>query len=184
MSEKGIHLPTIILAVLVSTILSVGINSVMEDAQDITMQGQTGPQGPTGLTGPRGLTGATGPIGPAGPQGPPGDSALLEEDRDVPSLPSSPSISTFTGTVDRTTEPFTSTTGIIKISWELDNPDDRSFSLALYDISGRIQSAWLFIEDEPNGNTFAYVSSGDYYLDISIGGRSLSYTVEVEDYTP
>lgn len=67
---------TLLVAVLISTILSVGINSVIGGGQGEPglqgEQGSAGPQGGQGITGSVGEQGLPGSVGDQGPQGEPG----------------------------------------------------------------------------------------------------------------
>lgn len=76
--SKGVFISGIIIAVLLSTVISLGLS--MQFA--VGPQGQTGLQGPTGATGPQGVAGPQGQMGPqgaTGPIGPQGQTGLTGE---------------------------------------------------------------------------------------------------------
>jgi hypothetical protein len=168
MSQK-FDINTIIVAAIISTLLSVGVSYIIL---------------PKGLQGPPGPTGATGPQGPAGPQGSPGDpfsGFVLPYDYTSGTWNT---VATWSGSATRKTELFYIPSGQMKISWSLYNVQSfSSFSISLYIEGGSYPSdSWLFIQNQKVGETMAYIDPGNYYLDLS--AYELTYQVTVQVYVP
>ena len=215
MSDNKINMQTVIVAVALSVILSVGISfivlpssqgvdgpqgpegqqgpqGVRGDAGVQGPEGQQGPQGVRGETGQgekgdpgpqgeRGLQGLTGPRGPTGAEGPPGEAYSYEDFLEYISVELE-TVITFSGSTDRITNLFHVPTNQIKISWDL-NPDEySSFSIKLYEEGDSIWTEfWSALDDQPRGDTYAYIDPGYYYLEFSVW--SCDYTVTVETVT-
>jgi len=204
MSESNVNTTTIVIAVVISVILSVGVMSVL-------FKPQPGPQGPPGRPGPPGETGAdgaageiglrgpqgergsvglTGPRGPAGPEGLPGPEGPPGEpytgfvlDYDFINGQWN-EIASFTGSVSRNTELFVIPAQQIRISWNLEDIYDyTSFHMELYELGDVIfTDFWMALNNQPQGNTMVYLTPGTYYLDFSV--YLCDYTVTVEVYIP
>lgn len=188
-----------IIAIVISVIISVGI-SYMISPSTIGPQGPTGPegiQGPPGRTGStgfqgetgaqgsrgeRGLQGLTGPRGPAGADGEPGETYTYEEFLAYVAVELETVIS-FSGSAGRTTNLFYVPTNQIKISWDLDIVSGySSFTILLYREGAGIWNEYLTgLVDEPQGDTYAYISPGYYYLEFQVS--NCDYTVTVETVT-
>ncbi len=195
MSGNKLNIQTLMIAVIISVILSVGISYIISPST-VGPQGPTGPegiqgppgrtgdtgyQGETGAQGPRGergLQGLTGTRGPAGADGQPGESYTYEEFLEFVAEELD-TVLTFSGSTYRTTNLFYVPNNQIKISWELNPEDIAGFHIALYKEGGTFPTkSWLNLEDQPQGDTYAYISPGYYYLDFT--ALWCSYTVTVE----
>ena len=185
MSSRSLDINTILVAVIIATIFSVGISYIVlpKGLQGPAgPQGTTGPQGQTGPAGPQGPPGPTGPQGTAGPQGPSGDpfsGFVLPYDYTSGVWNT---VQSWSGSADRKTELFYIPARQMKISWNLNVQPYGGFSLYLYNEDGYQIDSWLFIENQPNGETMAYVEPGNYYLDFSV--YRITYQVTVQVYVP
>ena len=184
MTDNKLNVNTLIVAVIISVVLSFGLSYTLlpsmfakEGPQGplgpTGEQGATGPQGPLGLQGtqgslgPKGDTGSQGIQGPAGPQGPPGEPYSgyeLEYDFIKGQWNE---IATWTGSSDKITELFIVPSLQIRISWDL-NYGSRYFYLHLYDQDTRHVEGWGDLENQPQGETMAYVDPGAYYFSFSV----------------
>ena len=209
MSETKINMKTMIIAVVISVILSVGISFMISPSPqeivgsqgppgpqgaigDTGIQGVVGPQGPPGETGqgekgdpgPQGERGSQGPVGqmgPAGPEGPPGESYSYEEFLEYVSEELE-TVLTFSGSTDRTTNLFYVPVNQIKISWVIDTGQISFFSIYLCEEGDDYYTeTWGSLEDQAQGDTYAYISPGYYYLEFSV--MNCDYTVTVETAT-
>lgn len=199
MSGNKLNIQTLMIAVIISVVLSMGISYIISPST-VGPQGPTGPegiqgppgrtgdtgyQGETGAQGPRGERGLQGPTGARGPQGEeglPGESYTYEEFLEYVSVELD-TVITFSGSSGRTTNLFYVPTTQIKVSWDLDAFGSYpSFTMSLYRESGFIwEEYWYGLIDEPQGDTYAYISPGYYYLEFSVS--SCDYTVTVETVT-
>ncbi|MBA7629911.1 hypothetical protein ES703_37418 [subsurface metagenome] len=195
MSDNKINTQTVIIAVVISVILSIGISFVISPSSQGSkgpqgLQGEPGPQGARGETGPRGATGNSGPQGEKGiqgqtgsrgsqgEQGPPGESYTYEEFLEYVSEELE-TVLTFSGATDRSTNLFYVPTNQIKISWDLDPGQISLFIITLYEEGDTYSlTSWSSLEDQPQGDTYAYISPGYYYLKFSV--VNCEYTVTVE----
>ena len=146
-------------------------------------QGVKGEQGPRGDTGSKGDTGSQGIQGPTGSQGPPGEPfAGFAIDSDFNSGAWN-TIKTWTGSASRNTELFTVPSQQIKISWNLNTQQYSHFTIWLYKQGDDYHTdSWLSVDEQPQGETMAYVDPGVYYLELSVSDCVYSLTVEV--YVP
>jgi len=192
MSESKLNLQTLIAAVLISVILSVSISYMIvpSGTGEPGLQGPIGETGPPGSkgekgdAGPQGSTGSQGPQGPAGPEGPPGppgESYSYEEFLENISEELE-TVKTWTGSTDRKTELFHVPVNQIKITWSLVPSQYSSFTIVLYEEGDEYPTdSWLSLEEQPQGETYAYIDPGYYYLEFSV--YSCQYTVTVETVT-
>ena len=170
MSKNGINVTTLIAAVTISVVLSVGVSYVLLTSV-LSMEGTQGPQGPPGQ---QGLQGPPGPEGPQGPQGEPYTGFELEYDFLGGQWNK---IATWTGSADMTTELFAVPASQIRISWDLefDFRDDPHFSIWLYEFGNDVWvGSWIALVNQPQGETMAYINPGTHYLDFTIFLYSLS----------
>ena len=203
MSEKTLNTTTLIAAVVISVILSVGISYVIipSTLSTIGQQGPQGPQGsqgiqgppgsqgpsgPQGAQGPTGDTGATGPRGlqgSEGPQGPPGESyAGFELDYDFINGQWN-EIATWSGSADRLTELFEVPSEQMKVTWDLDTEQYSSFSIQIIEQGDDYFTYfWTSLDAQPQGESMAYVRPGVYYLELGV--YNCEYIVTVEVYVP
>lgn len=190
---------TILIAVVISAVLTTATSYLMISSfgkagpqgppGETGLQGEQGPQGLRGEQGPRGATGSKGDTGsqgiqgPTGPQGLPGDPFEgFEIDYDYTTGIWN-TIKTWTGSASRSTELFSVPSQQIKITWDLTVGEWSSFTMYIYE-QGAIgyTDAWLWIEDQPQGETMAYLVPGTYYLDFNV--NNCPYEVTVEVYVP
>jgi len=180
MNGQSIDLKTVIISVVISTILSVGISSVILGGGEQGPPGPTGaqgPPGPKGDTGPAGPTGPTGPQGPQGIQGPPGESFSYEEYLEHISQ-TLDTVITFRGSTDRSTELFYVPSNQIKISWNLDTTKYSVMAIFLYKEGDESYTGTWSIQDEPQADTYAYIDPGYYYLTFIVYDCDYEITVE------
>lgn len=181
MSNNGINATTLIAAVIISVVLSVGVSYVLLPGA-LSTEGSQGPQGPPG---PQGIQGLQGPPGSEGPQGPPGEPYTgFEIEYDFVRGQWN-KIATWAGSADRTTELFAVPASQIRISWDLEYvyDDDPQFSIWLYELGNDIWiGSWIALINQPQGETMAYISPGTHYLDFTV--YLCNYTVTVEVYVP
>ena len=197
MSDNKINMQTVIIAVVISVILSVGISYMISPSSQEAVgpqgppgtEGNTGPQGlpgekgDPGPQGERGSQGLTGPTGPPGPEGPPGESYSYEEVLEYVSEELE-AVLTFTGSTDRNTNLFYVPVNQIKISWDLDVGQISAFSIWLYNYKEGVDyltDIWGSLVEQPQGDTYAYVDPGYYYLEFDV--IRCDYTVTVETFT-
>lgn len=92
-------------------------------------------------------------------------------------------LKTFSGSTERTTELFIIPSSEIKIGWDLKPGSYASFSIWLYDEQGKYVEAWLHLQEQLQGETYAHaLSTGNYYLELSV--YDVQYTVVVEAWIP
>ena len=146
-------------------------------------QGLRGEQGLRGPTGPKGDTGSQGIQGPAGPQGPPGEPfAGYEMDFDYQAGTWN-TLKTWTGSSDRYTELFYIPSQQIRISWNLDLGGPSLFWISIYKEGDEYNTdSWGHLDEQPQGETMAYLDPGTYYLKFSV--IDCTYRVSVEVYVP
>lgn len=146
-------------------------------------QGLRGEQGPRGATGPKGDTGSQGIQGPAGPKGSPGEPfAGYEMDFDYITGTWN-TLKTWTGAAQRTTELFAIPSYQIRISWNLVPGQISLFAIQLYKQGDKYpMSTWMELEEQPLGETMAYVLPGHYYLHFTL--MDCEYNVTVDVYVP
>lgn len=195
MSESKLNVQTLIAAIVISVILSVSVSYMIipSGTGELGFQGpigETGPPGPkgekgdTGLQGPQGEAGSPGTKGEKGdigPQGPPGESYSYEEFLEYISEELE-TVKTWTGSADRKTELFYIPVNQIKISWDLDTDQYSSFTIWLYEEGDEYYTdGWLSLDAQPQGETYAYIAPGYYYLEFSVYG--CQYTVTIETVT-
>lgn len=206
MSEKTLNVTTLIVAVAISVVLSVGISYIMLPSI-ITTVGQQGPQGPPGpqgsqgiqgppgpqgtsgpqgAQGPTGTTGATGPRGlqgPEGPQGVPGESYagfMLNYDFINGQWNE---VATWSGSADRITELFEVPSQQMRVTWDLDTEQYSSFSIQIKEQGDDYYTYfWTSLDAQPQGESMAYVDPGVYYLELGV--YNCEYTITVEVYVP
>jgi len=201
MSESKLNVQTLIAAIVISVILSVSVSYMIIPSGTGELgsqgpigetgppgpkgeEGDTGPQGLTGLQGPQGTDGSQGPqglIGPEGPPGPPGEAYSYEEFLEYISEELD-TVKTWTGSADRKTELFYIPVNQIKITWSLVTQQYSGFTLWLYEEGDEYYTeGWLSLDDQPQGETYAYITPGYYYLEFSV--LNCQYTVTVETVT-
>ena len=192
MSENKLNVQTLITAVVISVILSVSVSYMIipSGISEIGPQGspgEAGPPGPkgekgdTGTQGLTGLQGPQGPIGPEGPLGPPGETHSYEEFLEYISEELE-TILTFSGSTTRKTNLFYVPVNQIKISWDLDGGQLSSFTMYLYEEGDNMYTdTWMSLEAQHQGDTYAYIDPGYYYLHFWV--YSCDYTVTVETVT-
>ena len=191
MSGKTTNLTTVIASIIVSVALSVGISYTMFSGS----KGLQGPQGPPGSQGepgilgpegPQGLKGergAQGPPGEQGPQGPPGELLQGYEWEYDYIRGEWNTIKTWTGAAQRTTELFAIPSHQIRISWNLVPGQISLFAIQLYKQGDEYpMSTWMELEEQPLGETMAYVLPGHYYLHFTL--MDCEYNVTVDVYIP
>ena len=174
MSGK-LNVQTLLVAVIISVILSVGIS--------YTIISPDGSQGATGDTGARGATGDTGARGATGPKGDPGEDGVDGTDggseADIPFPTLEPDvIGSWSGSSDKTTAPFTVTGNAIQITWETQSNQYSVMYIYLYKMGETFPEATWGGLNMQSDSTYAYISPGTYYLDISCA--STTYTITVE----
>lgn len=189
--KGSISFGTLALAVIISVILSVGVSySVIQGKEG--PQGAIGPQGPKGDTGPQGPKGDTGPQGPTGSQGSQG----LQGVQGLPGEPYSGfvlpfnyskgtwnTIKTWGGSTDRITELFYVPTKQLRLSWSLNVGQYPSFTMYVYREDDEYYTeSWLSLEDQPTGETMAYLTPGNYYLKLSV--LNVDYQITATVYVP
>ena len=146
------------------------------------IQGQVGPVGPTGADGKdglQGLKGDTGIMGPVGPQGPPGE--VYSEDIPPEDTLGELDVKMWIGSASRITDLFYVPVGQIKITWDIIPSEGyiTYFSIWLYERgSDTPNSCWLGLEEQPIGETYAYIEPGYYYLEFTV--INCRYVVTVE----
>lgn len=92
-------------------------------------------------------------------------------------------LKTWKGSADKTTELFNVPSDQIRISWDLDVGGIAYFSISLMKKGGEYPiDSWLSLDEQPKGETYAYISSGEYYIEFSV--MNCEYTVTVESITP
>ena len=201
MSENKINFQTLIVAIVISVILSVGISYMISPSPEeiVGPQGPIGPPGPEGDTGPQGAlgepgsqgeTGDPGPQGergsqglrgPVGPEGPPGEAYNYDEFLEYISEELE-TVLTFSGSASRNTNLFYVPVNQIKISWDLNVGQYSSFTIYLYEEGGYIWTDnWSSLDAQPQGDTYAYINPGYYYIEFSV--YNCDYTVTVETVT-
>ncbi len=201
MSENKLNVKTLIAAIVISVILSVSVSYMIlpSGTGEIGTQvqiGETGPMGPKGekgdtgpqgLTGPQGSQGESGPSGlkgekgDTGPQGLPGEAYSYEDFLEYVSEELE-TVLTFSGSTTRKTNLFYVPVNQIKISWDLDVGQFSMFTIFLYEEGDYIYTdTWMSLEAQPQGDTYAYIDPGYYYLDFSV--YNCQYTVTVETVT-
>ena len=174
MSESKLNVQTLIAAIVISVILSVSVSYIIIPSGTSEL-GSQGPIGETGSPGPQGET------GPQGPPGPPGEASSYEDFLEHISEELD-TVKTWTGSADRITELFYVPVNQIKISWDLDEDQYSSFTIWLYEEGDEyFTDGWLSLEAQPQGDTYAYIDPGYYYLEFSVYG--CQYTVTVETVT-
>jgi len=88
-------------------------------------------------------------------------------------------LKTWAGSAPMTTELFYIPSDQIRISWNLDLTLYSVFSIYLYqEGSESYTDVWAFLEDQPEGETYAYITPGYYYLDFSVA--NCEYRVKLE----
>ena len=87
-------------------------------------------------------------------------------------------IKTWKGSSDRNTETFNVLSNQIRITWSLDVGENTHFAIILRDDKGEWVEAWTHLDDQPEGHTYAHITPGKYYLEIS--DIRCKYTVKVE----
>jgi len=188
-NETPVNWKTIVIA----TVLSVILSTVSSYIITSNIPGQLGPQGETGPTGSQGPQGEQGPVGPPGPQGeqgvtgaqgprgsqgPPGESYTYEDFLEYVSE-TLETVKTWEGSADRKTELFYVPVNQIKISWNLKTSTYSHFTIWLYNANEDFSTdSWLSLEEQPQGETYAYINPGYYYLEFSVS--DCQYTVIVE----
>lgn len=186
MGENKLNVTTLMVAIVISVVLSVGISYSVISSEPGAMgpqgpqgsPGETGPQGPQGPPGSPGQQGPQGPAGPPGPQGPPGEAYSYEEFLEYVSEELE-TVKTWTGSAGRKTELFYVPVNQIKITWSLKTKQYASFSISLYEEGDEFfTDFWMSLEDQPQGETYSYISPGYYYLDFSV--LNCEYIVTVE----
>ena len=186
MSESRLNVQTLIAAIVISVILSVSVSYMIipSGTGELGPQGPIGEPGPPGPKGEKGDTGPQGPQGPAGPEGPlgpPGESYSYEEFLEYISEELE-TVKTWTGSADRKTELFYVPVNQIKITWSLKTQQYASFSISLYEEGDEFYTDfWMSLEDQPQGETYTYITPGYYYLEFSV--LNCQYTVTVETVT-
>lgn len=91
-------------------------------------------------------------------------------------------IKKWTGSADKTTELFYVPSDQMRIIWDLDVGKYAYFSIKLYDEDGDYLEGWLLLNEQPSGETYAYVEPGFYYLEFSVS--DCYYNVKVEVVIP
>ncbi len=94
-------------------------------------------------------------------------------------------IRSWTGSASKTTEVFYVPSSRIRIKWSLDVNQLSNFTISLFE-EGANHSiySWSSLEDEPEGETYAYIRPGYHYLDFSVDECEYSVTVDVNFTTP
>ena len=87
-------------------------------------------------------------------------------------------IKSWTGSIDMTTELFYVPSNQIKVTWNLDVEKYSSCSIWLYDEQNEYIASWISIHEQPEGETYAHVTPGYYYLEIDV--LNVDYYVTVE----
>jgi len=90
-------------------------------------------------------------------------------------------LKTWNGSADRTTELFHAPSNQTKITWRLELGQHSYFSIRIRSEKGVYVDSWLSLEEQPKGETYAYMDAGNYYLEFSV--VNCSYTVTVESVT-
>ena len=195
MSESKLNVKTLIAAIVISVILSAFVSYMIipSGTGELGSQGPIGETGPPGSKGEKGDTGLQGPQGEAGspgikgeegdtgPQGPPGESYSYEEFLEYISEELD-TVLTFTGSADRKTNLFYVPVNQIKISWDLDADQYSYFTIFLFEEGDEYATdSWMSLDDDPQGDTYAYIDPGYYYLEFSVSG--CKYTVTIETVT-
>ena len=89
-------------------------------------------------------------------------------------------IKTWVGSADRFTELFSVPSQQIRISWDLNTQQYSHFTIWLYKQGDTYYTeGWLSVDEQPQGETMAYVEPGIYYLEFSVSDCVYSVTVEV-----
>jgi gas vesicle protein len=92
-------------------------------------------------------------------------------------------LKTWTGSADKTTELFNVPSDQVRISWDLYVGDIAYFSISLLKKGGEWPvDSWSSLDEQPKGETYAYLSPGEYYFEFSV--INCDYTVTVEAITP
>lgn len=90
-------------------------------------------------------------------------------------------LKTWNGSADRTTELFHVPSNQTKITWRLELGQYPYFSIRMRNEKGVYVDSWLSLEEQPEGETYAYILPGNYYLEFSV--VNCSYMVTVESVT-
>jgi len=192
MSESKLNVQTLIVAIVISVIVSVSVSYMIVPSgtgelgllPDDFIQGpvgETGPPGPQGETGSPGPQGETGPQGSQGPPGPPGEAYSYEDFLEYVSEELE-TMKTWTGSADRKTELFHVPVNQIKITWSLMPQQYSGFTIWLYEEGEEYPTeSWLSLDEQPQGETYAYIDPGYYYLEFTV--FKCQYTVTVETVT-
>ncbi len=98
-------------------------------------------------------------------------------------VPEGDLLATFSGSSDRTTDLFYVPGNQIRISWDLETEQYSYFAIYLYkEGEAYATDIWGSLEEDPQGDTYAYIDPGWYYFDFSV--LYCDYTVTVETETP
>lgn len=89
-------------------------------------------------------------------------------------------LNTWNGSADRTTELFYVPSNQTKITWSLDVGQYAYFSIRIRNEKGESVDSWLSLEQQPEGETYAYVDPENYYLEFSVLNCSYTVTIEAE----
>ena len=143
-------------------------------------EGPEGPQGETGDLGPQGLTGPAGPTGPQGPQGEPFPGYTLPYNYTSGTWNE---IEAWAGSANRNTALFYVPTSQLRISWTISTKQYSVFYIHLF-AEGDIWStySWSNLEEQPTGESMAYINPGNYYLEFSV--LDVTYSVTADVYIP
>jgi hypothetical protein len=92
-------------------------------------------------------------------------------------------IATWSGSADRITELFEVPSEQMKVTWNLNAEQYSSFSVQIKEQGDAYYTYfWTSLEDQPQGESMAYVGPGIYYLELGV--YNCDYTITVEVYVP
>lgn len=89
---------------------------------------------------------------------------------------------TWVGSSDKTTDTFYVPTKQVRISWDVSTTKDHGMILiSITNPQRTYYEYWTDLQNDPHGETYAYLSPGNYYLEIQ--PIHVKYTITIESVT-